>query len=256
MVRIKKLMIALLVITSIISCKKEETKPGQASFKVSITDAPGDYEHIYLEVLEVAINNGGWQTITQTQADTFDILDYTNGDKLLLAEGDIDAGSTTEIRLVLGANNWLVLKDGTSHELKVPSGSSSGLKIKLDTKTTQAGQTYYVVLDFDASKSIVKQGNGNYSLKPVIRGYWDEGNGSAEGYAISTGYQVNVHAINNADTLGGTIANATTGYYFIGGLPKGNYSFSYESSNGKDTAVSAIQVIQNQTTVIDTVDLN
>jgi len=66
-------MIALLVITSIISCKKEETKPGQASFKVSITDAPGDYEHIYLEVLEVAINNGGWQTITQTQADTFDI---------------------------------------------------------------------------------------------------------------------------------------------------------------------------------------
>jgi len=98
--------------------------------------------------------------------------------------------------------------------------------------------------------------NGNYSLKPVIRGYWDEGNGSAEGYAISTGYQVNVHAINNADTLGGTIANATTGYYFIGGLPQGNYSFSYESSNGKDTAVSAIQVIQNQTTVIDTVDLN
>jgi hypothetical protein len=28
---------------------------------------------------------------------------------------------------------------------------------------------YTVLLDFDANKSIVKQGNGTYSLKPVIR---------------------------------------------------------------------------------------
>ena len=251
----RRAVLAILVAASIISCKKsDDDNQGVSTMKVYITDAPGDYEHIYLDVQEIAINNGGWQTLTLTQPDTFDILDYTNGDKLLLADGQIDAGSTSEIRLVLGTNNTIVLKDGTSHELKVPSGSSSGLKIKLNnTKTTQPGQTYYVVLDFDAAKSVVVTGNGKYSLKPVIRGYWEGGMGAAEGYAIPDTSQIFVHAINGNDTLGSTITD-NTGYYKVTGLPQAVYTFSYQG-NGKDATVSGIQVLQNQTAVIDTVDL-
>ena len=252
----KRAFLALLIAASIISCKKnDDDNEGSATMKVYITDAPGDYEHIYLDVQEIAINNGGWQTIALTQPDTFDILDYTNGNKLLLADGDIDAGSTSEIRLVLGANNSIVLEDGTTEELKVPSGSSSGFKIKLNTtKTTQAGQTYYVVLDFDAAKSIVVTGNNKYMLKPVIRGYWEEGMGAAEGYVLPDTSQVFVHAINGTDTIGSTISDST-GYYKVTGLPEATYNFNYQG-NGNDTLVSGIQVMQNQTSVIDTIDLN
>ena len=253
----KKLILAALIAASIISCKKndDDNNNTTATMKVYITDAPGDYEHIYLDVVEIAVNNGGWQKLTLTQPDTFDILDYTNGNKLLLADGSINADSTSEIRLVLGSNNTIVLKDGTSHELKVPSGSSSGLKLKLNnTKTLQPGQTYYVVMDFDAAKSIVETGNGKYMLKPVIRCYWEEGMGAAEGYVLPDTSQVFVHAINGTDTLGSTISDGT-GYYKVTGLPQATYTFLYESGV-KDTTLSGIQVIQNQTTAIDSLDLN
>jgi len=253
----KKVLLALMITSSMIACKNDDSGDGSASMKVYITDAPGDYEHIYLEVVEVALNNGGWQTMTLTQPDTFDILEYTNGDQLLLAEGDLDPGTTKEIRLVLGANNSIVLKDGSSYELKVPSGQSSGLKIKLNVdKNVQAGQTYYVVLDFDAAKSVVKTGNGKYQLKPVIRGYWDEGMGAAEGYALPTSNQVSIHAIvNGSDTIGSALTDPD-GYYKVSGLPQANYSFYYLSSAGNDTLIPGVQVMQNQTTVVDTVNLN
>ncbi len=91
-------------------------------------------------------------------------------------------------------------------------------------------------------------------LKPVIRAYWEEGMGAAEGYVLPDTSQVFVHAINGTDTLGSTISD-NTGYYKVTGLPQGTYSFSYQG-NGNDTLVSGIQVMQNQTTAIDTVDLN
>ena len=36
-------------------------------------------------------------------------------------------------------------------------------------QTLQEGVLYNVLLDFDAKKSIIKLGNENYKLKPVIR---------------------------------------------------------------------------------------
>ena len=250
----------VLVIGLFAQCKKESNSGGEegaAILKVSITDAPGDYKHIYLYVEELSIRNAGnWVNMTLSQADTFDILDYTNGNKLLLTADTIVTGTTDEIRLVLAETNTLVLKDGSVHDLKVPSGSSSGIKIKLDeSKNIQSNQVYFAVLDFDADKSIVKKGNGSYALKPVIRGYWDEGKGEAEGYAVSTNYQVNVVAYNGMDTLGSTFAD-TTGYYKLTGLPPASYNFGYESTNGKDTILNNIAITQGNITAVDSVDLN
>ena len=256
----KKLALLLIGISTVFaSCNKdEETTPsGTATMKVSITDAPGDYKHVYLYVEEVAVkNNGEFVVISLEQTDTFDILDYTNGNQLLLAEGELNAGATSEIRLKLTETNKLVLEDGSEHDLKVPSGSTSGLKIKLDkTEDLQGGQTYYAVLDFNAAKSIVKKGNGKYSLKPVIRAYWDSGKGAAEGYAISNTYQVSVSALNGSDTLSSSITD-TDGYYKLSGLPPATYTLEFESSNGKDKTLTGILVAQDATTKVDSVDLN
>jgi hypothetical protein len=260
MMKIKKYLFLTFATFALVfvACNKEEESPDQnPTVKISITDAPGDYKNIYLHVDEVEIRNGGeWINFTLTQTDTFDILDYTNGNMLLLAEGQVSAATTDEIRLVLSDGNTLVLEDGSVHDLKVPSGSSSGLKIKLDVaKDLQSNQTYYAVLDFDAEKSIVKKGNGDYSLKPVIRGYWEEGKGSLEGYVISTGFQASVNAINGSDSVGSAIADVD-GYYLIGGLPQATYDLSMSSTNGKTATATGISVTQNNVTVVDSVDLN
>ena len=55
------------------------------------------------------------------------------------------------------------------HEMKVPSGYESGIKL-VRTFTITEGDITELILDFDAAKSIVKAGNsGKYILKPTIK---------------------------------------------------------------------------------------
>jgi hypothetical protein len=53
---------------------------------------------------------------------------------------------------------------------------------------------YTVLLDFDANKSIVKQGNGTYSLKPVIRTIEQAISGAVKGKITPVGTMAVVEA--------------------------------------------------------------
>jgi hypothetical protein len=65
----------------------------------------------------------------------------------------------------LGSEN--TIKVGTEiYPLTIPSGSESGLKIKMN-KTLNGGIDY-LTLDFDAALSINQEISG-YKLRPVIR---------------------------------------------------------------------------------------
>jgi hypothetical protein len=49
----------------------------------------------------------------------------------------------------------------------IPSGSESGLKIKINKKLEAAVET--LIIDFDAALSIHEEGTGDYKLKPVLK---------------------------------------------------------------------------------------
>lgn len=86
----------------------------------------------------------------------------------LLATGThIPAGDVSQVRLILGNNNTLMLRDSTVVPLKIPSSEQSGVKINVHGRIPPNGPLV-IVLDFDAGKSIVNEGNGSYSIKPVI----------------------------------------------------------------------------------------
>ena len=58
---------------------------------------------------------------------------------------------------------------GTSHELKVPSGYQTGIKI-VKGFSIAVSQTTELLLDFDAAKSVVQAGkSGKWLLKPTIK---------------------------------------------------------------------------------------
>jgi hypothetical protein len=92
-----------------------------------------------------------------------------------LGQTSLPAGKYTQLRLVLVENgatapfpNAVVPIGGSETDLKVPSGSQSGLKIDADVDVV-AGKTTRLVLDFDACKSVVRRGNsGQFNLRPVI----------------------------------------------------------------------------------------
>jgi len=125
------------------------------------------------------VGGSGWIVLC-TDTKTIDLLSLTGGRFAPLcsraaADGGIEelpievpAGNISQVRLHL-LNAQLVFNDGTpTADVKVPSGSTSGLKIDVNQSVPKGG-TLEIKLDFDAAQSIHKLGNGAYLMQPVIR---------------------------------------------------------------------------------------
>ena len=88
----------------------------------------------------------------------------------ILAKAQVPDGSYDQIRLITADTGNVTLSDGTQHELKVPSGPQTGIKVFLDTPVEVShGKIALVALEFDLSHSFVAKGNGTFNFKPVVR---------------------------------------------------------------------------------------
>ncbi|MFN0013448.1 MAG: DUF4382 domain-containing protein [Saprospiraceae bacterium] len=164
----KKLLfvgVPLLVVLAIAACSKDDT----TTLSIRLTDGPGDFQQVNVDVQEVLVKTSGdtskWLTLSAVPG-VYDLLKLQNGVDTLIAVGSLPTVVLKEVRLILGTNNT-VMVDSVMHNLDTPSADQSGLKIKVDKKL--AATLDNLVLDFDAEKSIVKKGDGTYSLKPVIK---------------------------------------------------------------------------------------
>ena len=149
---------------------------GDKGFTLRLTDAPFDgVLSVELTFVEVRLRHsgGGWITIpaSDLKANRIVISDLqgTKSAKLL---GDLDLppGDYNQLRLLVDKDpmaNVIVDSTGATFPLKIPSGASSGLKIKGDF-TISDGQPTTLIADIDLRQSIKKSGT-NYTLKPVIR---------------------------------------------------------------------------------------
>ncbi len=152
------------------ACSNSSILPSERTvpIQISLTDDPGNYDQVNIDLLEVSVrmNGQGFQPM-QTYQGIYDLLQLQNGLDTLVVYDSLPPGDLQEIRLLLGSRNTIMV-DSVLYDLKVPSGQSSGFKIKLNQVLIQDSLAH-VLVDFDAGSSIVKQGNGNYLLKPVIR---------------------------------------------------------------------------------------
>jgi hypothetical protein len=140
----------------------------------------------------------------------------------LIASGSIQAGTITQIRLILGSNNSVKV-NGVVYPLATPSAQQSGLKLQVN-QTLVPGVAYMLLLDFDAQQSIVEQGNGQYSLKPVIRVVNATGlSGSIAGSIVPPSVITALSALDSVGTIYGTFSD-TTGSFLIPGIPSGTYT--------------------------------
>jgi len=147
-------------------CHKEQ---GTSTMNVRMVDAPGDFQQVNVEVLGVQVHHDaqGWVSLP-TVTGVYDLLTLQNDvSAVLVNTGQIPSGNVSQIRLLLGSHNS-VMVDSTMYDLATPSAQQSGLKINVGYNF-QPNETYELTLDFDAAKSIVIQGNGSYSLKPVLK---------------------------------------------------------------------------------------
>jgi len=139
------------------------------TLNIRLTDGPIDLEEVNIDLQGVVVKGEeGFEEIAlETNTGIYDLLDFQNGIDTLIAMADIQLGRIREVRLILGDNNTVVV-DGETHELKIPSGSQSGLKIKACLDLGPMTE-FDLLLDFDAGASIHQTGNGKYIMRPVIK---------------------------------------------------------------------------------------
>jgi len=231
--------------------------PGRGTLRVQMTDAPAEIQAVNLVVTEVSARTEnsdtttGWQ-ILNASAHTYNLLSLQNGVFATIGEASVPAGTYTQLRLKLGAGSTITV-DGVTYPLTVPSGMQSGLKL-IGSFHVDAGGTTDILLDFDASRSIVQNGVGIYHLKPVIRIMGTTTAGAIKGVVQPAGVTTSIVAT-QADTLGTTVA-APDGKFMLSVLPAGTYTLRFDPpANYRDTTLTNIVVTAGATTDVDTVAL-
>lgn len=148
------------------------------NFKVLLTDHPLDeVEKVIVNISRMEFflrggDNNRARLLMGDELGYLDLLTLRDGVMLPVDEARIPNGvEIHQIRLVLhNYGNHLVNKDSSLCNLKTPSGQTSGIKIILSEPIViEPNYSYSLLVDFDAKKSIVLQGNGGCLLKPVIK---------------------------------------------------------------------------------------
>ena len=236
------ILVALLS-AMLFSCSSEEDT--SARLVITMVDSPGDYTAVNIDIQGISVHSsssadeedGDWIELDGGDVGIKNILDYTSGTELTLADTDFPAGTISQIRLQLGENNTLDIEQEDesiiSEDLKVPSGGSSGLKLKVN-ETLEAGVTYKFTLDFDVNKSIVATGNGKYILKPVIKVITEATSGAVRGTVTPASENVAVYIINEEDTVGSSFAGEGVETYLVTGIPEGTYSVAFDPGSTSD----------------------
>lgn len=257
----------------------EDSKIGQSStVTISLTDAPFPSDSVAAAIVEI-----DWvklkRVLDETEdvdpdtaflkldvQDTFNLMELVNGEKTILGILDsIPVGEYSEIRMHV-VESRIVLKNGKDFHLKIPSGQSSGLKIKIKPSLlVEEGSDSEILLDFDASRSFKViggmhnkgKGKGKYKeikgfmFKPVIRASNLTETGSLSGTVteIENGSAIknaHLYLVKGSEPDLDTVAGARTtpdGFYKIIGIPEGDYNLVCDKEGyEKAEAVVSINV--------------
>lgn len=181
-------VIALGILAGCSSGSSTPAPAGNGTMNVTLVDGPTSaYQAIYLNITTVEISKDGssWITLANLNQAPVNLLSLTGGIAQTLAQGaTLAPGTYGQMRLILGSTgNTVVLNDGSTHDLTIPSGAQSGIKL-VGSFVVQAGTTADIWIDFDGAHSLQVVGAGNsgkYLLRPVIFAYDKAVTGSISG---------------------------------------------------------------------------
>lgn len=256
--RLMFLIPVLLFAFAFTSCSDDDsTDPlGKATLSLRLTDAPAAYDAVNITFSEVAVSmTGGWVVLSGDPV-TIDLLEWNNGNSIELGRQDVEPGKLTQIRLMV--TDAEVIVDGVTHDIFIPSGDQTGLKINTNFDLV-AGVTYELVVDFDAHKSIVTTGppgdpNG-YILKPTLRAVNVATTGSISGTVSNHDFAPLAVVSENGVDVTSTPVDQNNGNFRLAFLLPGDYDIHIEDINGKVYSQSNITVVAGEDISVGTVTL-
>lgn len=271
---IMAMTMALLIAFVAIGCG-DSAGPGEGNgtIRVVMTDAPFPIgmvaeANVSIERIEMRMKGSDDEAdfIVLTDVDTvLNLIDLQNGLTATLAELEVPAGEYDEVRVITG-DAEIVLIDSNAFDLKVPSGSQSGIKVKVTPViTVTEGLTTELLLDFDLSKSFVVRGNpstpagiNGFNFKPVIRAVNVSTAGRVKGNVIAAANDSalgGVYIVLDADESEEMYEAYTdeNGNYVLLGVPVGLYTL-HATLEGYETAEQGgVEVVAGNSTTTNIV---
>jgi len=269
-------------------------KPGTIS--ISITDAAVDSaQEVWVQFTGVTIqpSNGDAIEFTFDSVKNIDLLSLQGTLSTDLIDDEVILpGNYDWIRLHVNANydsvldSYIRLDDGSAHELNIPSGSQTGLKINTSFELL-ATEELNLMIDFDLRKSVVLSA-GKYKLRPTLRMVNLDETNSVTG-TIDSSFLTGINCSDADPATGNSVyifegndivaddmdkqnpeplssarveLNSSTGNYeyIIGFIPAGNYTVAFTCQADLDDPSSNDNIIfsltENVTVVADKTDDN
>ena len=206
-------------------------------------------------------DDGGspWKVIFEGEK-IFDLLDLRNGRTDLLADATIEAGTYTQMRLIV-TDGEITLTDGRFFPLRVPSGEQTGIKLHF-TFTVEDGDETVLLLDVDLSRA----------FSPIPGGRIDEVDG-IRNFRFSPSLAMRLIRLTDAGEVAGTVSDADgnpiggasvtalrgeeevtststeeDGTYRLIGLPTGEYSLEFSAAGFVDQRLDGVAVVAGEAT--------
>ena len=244
---------------------------GNGLMSVSLTDGPGDYDHVYITVKDVWFhtsdasgpNEAGWLKFPLATPVTVDLVALGNGAaaQSLWNNLTLPVGTYQQIRLFLEPTfkagppaghtyfNEVVLNSATTPlPLRIPD-AEHGIRLAGTFQVTDGGSNN-LAIDFDAGNDVIEFRSGaEYVLKPRLA-YFDladvgaiVGNidTTAAGTNSTSRFVFKAEQVNAAGTFHvvrrySTLSDTTTGKFVIYPLPSGTYDLLLRGL-GHDTVI-------------------
>lgn len=244
---------------------------------VKLTDAPFPYEYIdeanvtiykietrvkYLDESEGVQDDSNFEVLFEGEQKV-NLLTLTNGVTMAMGEAEVPVGSYDLVRVYIKEGS-VVLKDGTTFDLKVPSGEQTGIKVFVNPAIEVfSSLSSDLLLDIDVSKSFIPNGNiesmsgiTGFNFKPVIRASNMSIAGSLAGRVttlvedVETGLEGVQLSVWDGEKHITSTTTDESGNYMVLGLDEGTYTIKAEAMEyTTETKEDVIILAANKTTV-------
>ncbi|MFC1481840.1 DUF4382 domain-containing protein [Candidatus Neomarinimicrobiota bacterium] len=260
----KYILVGLLGLSLMISgCTDSTSNEDDGTLSVLITDAPFPSDLvaeaiIIIDSLDIrakadGAGDGPFTTLSQERG-TYDLMDLRNGVTASLVNLDVPAGTYDLVRLFVDSA-YVVLNDGQTYALRVPSGNNTGLKVFIRPQIEVIdGITSELLIDMDVSKSFLVQRIGQssttelrFTFKPVIRAVNLSTAGSLTGLVTDTSAvpvpiaDAQIEVADGDSTLSSTFTDVTGGYTMIG-IPAGFYKVTAYAAEYDSLVVTDVEI--------------
>lgn len=257
------------------ACSKEDVKSNNnaqdnepQSFKVRMTDNPGDYKALDVQITSVQAFNAqsGW-VVLDSSVQSYNVLDYTNGSDVEIAyQEEADSGNYTLLKIVFEPEATLTLNENfdsiafggiANAVINVDWRGSNEVLIEIN-ENVNSEQGANVLVDFDVANSIENNGDGSVDFTPVINEVENEST-RVEGQVVATANAM-LMLTNGNDTLTSYV-DASGSFTFMG-MQEGVYDLivkpatSELEDQGQSTfTFSNVTVVEGQTTSMGQIEL-